>query len=415
MTVLTVNRDTFTQYTGVDLTLEPLIDPRIDIVRTAFHWPYLESEHSWLRRVSPRLWHRARNRLDQLSFPERVYGPWRTTVENAALEIHSKKPVDLVLATANPATAWTAAEILHFEHGIPYALDQRDAWTLDVFSGKEIHSEDSAAATYERRLFQHAQQIWFVNEAITHWHQKRYPESASKMTSVPNGWDEANDPHVDTSGASDGRLVFGYLGTVTRKVPVTATVEGWVRAGWRSEQMRNSELHFRGHLGFYNAEDPALRRLMAQAQAAGLRWGGPLPKKHLHEFYGHCDALILALGSGRFVTSGKVYEYMATGLPIISVHDPGNAASEVLKNYPWWISVESLAADHVADAFIRAASIMPLSRAERMRGRDYALQFRRDTIMTQHIQDLRSSDAIREANSSYLLSSTKDESLADLR
>lgn len=415
MTVVTVTRETFLEYTGVDLTLEPLIKPSIDVIRTPFHWPYLDTDHSRLRQLSPRLWHRLRTSVDQLSFPERVYGPWRTTLEQAVVDVHRRKPVDLVIATANPATSWAAAEIMHTECGVPYVLDQRDAWTLDVFTGKEIHNEDSAASRYERRLFRHATNIWFVNEAITAWHQRRYPESAMKMFSVPNGWDETNDPHVLTTGQHDGRVVFGYLGTITRKVPVAQTVEGWIQAGWRSETLRESQLHFRGHLGFYTAEDPVLSRVMSRAQAAGVTWGGPLAKSKLHDFYGQCDALVLALGSGRFVTSGKVYEYMATGLPIISVHEPRNAASDVLKNYPWWIPTESLSAHHIAEAFIRASALAPLSDAERMRGRDYALQFRRDYIMSKHVHHLRDMVAISAAKSSYLVSSTNDERTAASR
>ena len=50
------------------------------------------------------------------------------------------------------------------------------------------------------------------------------------------------------------------------------------------------------------------------------------------------DALLLWLPGGRYVTSGKVFEYMATAKPVVSVHLPELAAVEVLRDYPLWAS-----------------------------------------------------------------------------
>ena len=64
----------------------------------------------------------------------------------------------------------------------------------------------------------------------------------------------------------------------------------------------------------------------------------------------------MLLGTGRYVTSGKVYEYMASALPIVSVHDPGNAASDVLRGYPLWFPAADLSPDSVATALVAGAA-----------------------------------------------------------
>ena len=39
---------------------------------------------------------------------------------------------------------------------------------------------------------------------------------------------------------------------------------------------------------------------------------------------------------------GKVYEYMATGKPIVSVHEPESSASATLSGYPLWFPVTAM-------------------------------------------------------------------------
>src|SRR5690606_39365572 len=114
---------------------------------------------------------------DTLSFPEVGYGPWRRRIEAAALRLHRADPVDLVVATANPNVDFMAADVLHRKAGVPYVMDYRDAWMLDVFDGLLLHEEGGRVARLEARLVAAASEIWFVNEPIRAWHQERYPSA----------------------------------------------------------------------------------------------------------------------------------------------------------------------------------------------------------------------------------------------
>jgi glycosyltransferase involved in cell wall biosynthesis len=55
------------------------------------------------------------------------------------------------------------------------------------------------------------------------------------------------------------------------------------------------------------------------------------------------------------VTSGKVFEYMAAGKPIVSVHAPDIAAVDVLTGHPLWFGLDRLDANAVANAMVSAA------------------------------------------------------------
>lgn len=360
VTVLTADRETFTRYTGADESLESLIDPRICVERVPFAWPMIETDiRRWgpTRAFTPRLWRRTRVKLDRVHFPEVGYGPWARPLSRAALSLHQNDPFDLVVASANPNVDFVPADVLHREAGVPYVMDYRDAWMLDVFDGGLLHGNRSRVARLERRLIAEAEEVWFVNEPIREWHQARYPQAADRMHVVANGYDQglAPTPHLATP-RREQPLRFGYIGTLSTKVPLMQFAAGW-RAAVESgdEVMTGARAELHGYLGFYATPHANMMRVIGAASDVGLSYKGPVAKADVARTYEAFDVLLLLLGAGRYVTSGKVYEYVASALPIVSVHDPGNAASSVLENYPLWFPVSDLEPTTISAA-LRAAA-----------------------------------------------------------
>ncbi|MEV8172858.1 glycosyltransferase [Microbacterium sp. NPDC077486] len=356
VTVLTVPRETFTLSTGVDESLERTVDPRIEIVRVPFQAAAFENDlRQWsrMRASSPELWNTLNARREQRSFPERTYGPWKPALENAALAVHARTPVDIVLGSGNPHVDFIPGHVLHAQHGVPYVMDYRDAWQLDVFSGARTHRASSPVARWERKLIENAHSVWFVNEAILRWHAGLYPEAAERFRVVANGYDAA--PETEPRHKGEAPLTFGYVGTLTRAVPIAQLVEGWRLARERSATAASATMEIWGHLDHSGTPNETISRQLAGFPELGISYRGPVPKKEIGAVYARFDALLLALGTGKYVTSGKVFEYAATGLPIVSVHDPGNAASDVLRGYPAWHPVTALTPEAIAEALVQAA------------------------------------------------------------
>ena len=391
VTVLTIERDLWERRTGADPALEERVDPRIQVERISFDWPILEDDLSrWpaLRVLAPRAWVKARTTLDQLTFPEKVYGPWRRHLESAAERIHAEHPVDLVVSTTNPHVAITAALRLAERYDVPYVVDYRDAWSLDVFSGRRLHPEGSRVHRWEQRALEGALEVWFVNEPIRKWHRQTYSVAAARMQVVANGYDE---PATEVAGRHPGSpLRFTYVGTISAKVPVPDLVAGWQLAREKEPLLIDAVADLYGYLGFYGAAHPELTVALSTGAEVGVRYRGPVSKTLVNEVYAASDALLLVLGTGRYVTSGKVFEYLSTGLPIISVHDPGNAVSDVLTGYPLWFPAADLSPEGVAaalEAGARAAAT--LEPAARAAGRAFAEQYSREHQLRPRIAALR--------------------------
>ncbi len=356
VTVLTASRETFTAGTGIDPTLEAQIDPRISVVRIPFTGSAYQTDlRSWsrFRAHAPELWNVVRARLDRRRFPEATYGGWRSSLERAALDIHADDPVDLVLSTANPYVDFTAGYTLHETHGVPFVLDYRDAWQLDVFSGRRLSARGSSIDQWEQKLVAAASEVWFVNEPIQRWHQDLYPDHRERMHVVSNGFDN-NMTRVGATVRADREsgLVFGYIGTVSGHVPMRRFFEGWRRARERSKVLAASRVEIYGYLDHSGIPNDQILGLFAEFRDDGISYEGPVGKTDIVSTYESFDALLLILGTGRYVTSGKVYEYTATGLPIASIHDPGNAATQVLEGSPVWTPSASLAPEAIADALL---------------------------------------------------------------
>ena len=385
VTVMTADEDCWKKYTGEDAQLLEQVDPRINLLRVPFKWELLNTdlyEFSWLRIRFPRLWSRLYLKKSRKIFPENSYGTWRPHIEKAALELHESDPVDAVISTANPNVSFTPAVLLHDLYDIPYFVDHRDAWSLDVFDGHTLFSKDSEQGQWEQRIFAGAEKIWFVNEPIAKWHRRHYPEFAEKIDVVPNGW----DPDFITPAVPDQKvhmpITFGYLGTVSSKVPLKAFIKAWKCSKNEYADMADTVAHIHGHLGFYGTPHAGFASMLESASEYGVHYKGPASKGEIAEIYEQWDVCLLILGAGQYVTSGKVFEYMATGKPIVSVHDPKNAVADVLAGYPLWFPLEALDATEIARVLSEAArmvrSVTPEQHQECI---EFANRYRRDVVL----------------------------------
>ncbi|MGO1770207.1 MAG: glycosyltransferase, partial [Microbacterium sp.] len=269
---------------------------------------------------------------------------------------------------SNPHVDFVPGWLLNRQFNTPYVMDYRDSWGLDLFTGKHATGRSSRAWRLERSMLQRAQEIWFVNHPIRDWYAKEVPPAAERMHVVANGYDgdlgaavAAARRTTRTKGSRPVRaghgLTFGYLGTLYGAVPLRELLEGWRTTRRSVPELENARLVLRGHLGHYDVPDAKTVELLAEFSNDGVIHGGAVPKAAVAEAYAQFDVLVLPLIAGRFITSGKVFEYAATGLPIVSIHGRESAAVTILEGYPAWVLTKSLSAPDVARALAKAARL----------------------------------------------------------
>lgn len=381
---------------SVDEQLVDTVDPRIKVERpklNLYRWEHELRNMSWLRGMAPGPAKRFFVWREEKQFPEQ-YVSWARSAVARALKLHRQEKFDAVLATGNPFAAFAGAWALGKLARIPYVIDYRDSWTLDLFKDGPAFPPEHPAWKWEKRVIGGSAVTVFVNNALRDWHAKRYPDAADRMMVVPNGWDpDLLDVDVNVPAPAvahgDRPLQFNYLGTVTTHQPVEEMATAFEIAR-RHPDLAGAELNVYGHLGFFqHSHSSFLPRLGLDSHGrvdptldTGIRLRGPVSKIEVSSVYQGSDVLVFLAAGGRYVTSGKIFEYMATGRPIVSVHAPDIAAREVLEGYPLWFSADSLNVDHLAQSFIAAGKAARDASPElRAMARRHAERYIRDTLL----------------------------------
>jgi len=132
--------------------------------------------------------------------------------------------------------------------------------------------------------------------------------------------------------------------------------------------LAGAELQIHGHLGFFKTSGRALldrlawrtRTTRPRPSAPGCATADRSPRPMWPGLRERRRAVFLA-GGGRYVTSGKIFEYMASGHPIVSVHAPGIAAVDVLEGYPLWFNADGLDVEELAASMIAAGKAPAIS------------------------------------------------------
>lgn len=357
VTVLAPTSESIERYFGsVDGSLLKAIDPRVHVVRVPMPLDGRQAplrDHRWFQGNFPALHVRVQDRATARPFRDRVMS-WVPGVVRAGIRAHRRKRVDVVLATGNPWSSFLAAYLLCKAIRRPYVMDYRDSWTLEEFSGERAFPLGSAEDVWERRMQAGAALLTFVNEAQRAWHAGQNPAVADRTRVVENGWDHEllGEPTYQPP-PPDRPLRFGYLGTVTDLQPHLETWQGW-EAAREHPALADATATVRGHLGFFRSSVNRVYSLIPDG-VAGISYGGPVGKTEVRSVYDSFDVVLLIVASSPYVTSGKVYECMATAKPIVAIHTPETAASEPMAGYPLAHRIDVVEPAAIAKALVAAA------------------------------------------------------------
>lgn len=236
------------------------------------------------------------------------------------------RPIDCVITSSPPHSTQVIGMALQ-RSGIPWIADLRDGWHPE---GSRPHPRPSivehAYQMLERRIVRGADLVTAVTSPIAKDLARRTGVNAVVVT---NGYDPCEFPARDSCGGSDlltdHRISLVYTGRLAAE---DRDLE-WITDGLEVLLAEDPavadrfEIVFAGPLTAREVREIELRSPL-------LRHVGNLDRREVLELQRAADGLLLVIGDGRpSIATGKLYEYLATDLPILVLGE-GNEASAIV-------------------------------------------------------------------------------------
>lgn len=262
------------------------------------------------------------------------YQPWARAAERRATPLLAGGGIDALWTTSSPESAHLAGLALKRRHGVPWVADFRDPWVGRVTYAPPTAWHDRRHRALEASVVASADRVSVVSEAMADLYRRRYPEvDPARFVVLPNGYDPddwtraaALAPAVADAARDEARFVVLHAGQLAHRPTVGDLLQAARRLIEESPRRRETlRLRFLG--GNEELDDGAI----ARAGLAGVVEMSP-SRPHLEALAAMQRAGVLVLlGHGGTADSvlytGKIYEYITSGRPVVGVLDEGPAAS----------------------------------------------------------------------------------------
>lgn len=248
---------------------------------------------------------------------------WITFAQKALRTILEKESVEWVISTGPPHSTHLTVESLRHTFNFRWLVDFRDPWS-ELFYNRQFYRLPFAVRkdrAYEQEILQHADAVLTTVGGELH-QQLQVKAPKQRFFALPNGFD-ANAFAQHQRSLRQGEFHLVYTGLLTRNQAYPALLKAL-------QQMKNGlplRISLAGQM-----ELSLVKALQTALPEATIDYHGYLPHAQALTLMHSADVLINFIfeGAHKQMISGKLLEYMATGVPVLSLGDPESEAGQLL-------------------------------------------------------------------------------------
>ena len=252
---------------------------------------------------------------------------WRLAATRAAVRIVEKEKIEAVLVSVPPFSSLRIGVQLkrRFPH-LTLISDFRDEWVgfyLAKLDPPPSPYRLSVCRAEEAEAVEASDFVVTVTSTMRDSIRGRYPaEAGAKFLSVLNGYDPEELVDFQPRPSPSGELLVGYAGTLYENplfTPLrwTGALEG-LDAGFRDRIRTRLVGRAEGQV------EKALKLTSARCELKGF-----LPKAQMFRELEDADVLLMVVGIPTSM-GGKMFEYLATGKPILALTTPGSEVARLI-------------------------------------------------------------------------------------
>lgn len=244
-----------------------------------------------------------------------------------ALRLAREALVDVVYTTSPPHWTHIIGYCVKKLAHKPWVIDFRDGWVGNPLFTAEGRLRRKIDRWLEGLVVRNADYVVSATPAIHRQLTSRYPEMHSHSAVITNGFDE-EDFALEPKRLEPSAFTIAHVGSLGFYRPLThfvAAVEELLHQGDLSPT--TFQIVFCGTLSEQNSEP--LQRIKSVVHVVGQ-----VPHSEALEVMLGADALLLVTGAAEkdSAFSGKVFEYIRAGRPILALIRSGDLADLILSN-----------------------------------------------------------------------------------
>jgi glycosyltransferase involved in cell wall biosynthesis len=243
---------------------------------------------------------------------------WNPYVISKANELFKKKKFDTVITTGPPHSTHLVGLKLKEKYRFKWITDFRDPWTEvyynDIF--KRTKKNQQKDEKLELKVLKNADLVLTIGPSMKNLLAKKV--DSSKIHYIFNGFDENLLKNAERKKISN--FVISYVGTLASNYPYKSFLDAVKKL-----EINNLELHFTGKI------DSVIIDEFQVIESIKFVYHGVKTHQEAFNSMLNADVNVLLLPyqkDSQIMITGKVFEYLATGNPILCI---GSKESDAVK------------------------------------------------------------------------------------
>lgn len=255
---------------------------------------------------------------------------WNRFAYRQAVKIIERESVSTVITTSPPhSTQLIGLRLKKRFPGIKWIADLRDPWTDIYYYKKFLHTPLARYIDrrYERKVLEVCDRLITVGPSLAALFESRSKGVTSKTEVVYNGYDEADFTAKNATPSEHVQIT--YTGTISDQYPMEGII------------MALGNLSARGsmpglRLRFIGSVHEKWKTGLQETLPGKVEFIDYLPHAESIDHLLTSRLLLLVIpenSNNRVIITGKLFEYLRTGIPILCIGPPdGDAAGLILEN-----------------------------------------------------------------------------------
>lgn len=257
-------------------------------------------------------------------FPEHFI-TLRQTYVNEAMRLAKGKKFDLLISSALPFSVHCAARQIATDLELPWVADNRDLWAASPYR-KTLPVWRLFDRRYERTVLAKADLVLGISQSMVAYYREQCGFEQALL--VMNGYSALPMAEVAGEQPANGGLEIVYGGILYNGVrdpsPLLQAID--------SDPQLKSVVCVR----FYGSEPGRVAALAETFSDCSVESHPRVSKAEISAIYQGASLLLVILGGGGFengVMTGKFFEYLAHGKPVLAIASEESELAQVINDY----------------------------------------------------------------------------------